>query len=164
MALTHARLTELLHYDPATGIFTWRVSRGGVARAGSEAGWINSGGYVEIKIDDRSYKAHRLAWFYMNAAMPALEVDHENRKRDDNVWTNLREATDEQNRRNSGIPRNNTSGVIGVTWHKPSKKWCAQIGVGKTQVRKTINLGYFADIEAAAAARRSAEIQYFGGA
>lgn len=162
IALTQARLKELLHYDPLTGTFTWLVSRGRLAKAGQVAGSLNGDGYWQIKIDGVTYKAHRLAWLYMKGEWPPHEVDHWDTDRGNNRWANLRSATDEENRRNSGLPRNNTSGVRGVTWHKPSGKWVAQIGVGKAAVRKTLNLGYFSEIGDAAAARRAAEIRLFG--
>ncbi len=49
--------------------------------------------------------------------------------------------------------KNSTSGVRGVTFHKGSKKWRAQIGFQG----KCISLGLFDTIEQAAMARRIAE-------
>jgi hypothetical protein len=54
------RVDFLLSYDPETGKFFWRVSRYKV-KAGSEAGYLNrSKGYIEIKIDGKSYYAHQV--------------------------------------------------------------------------------------------------------
>ena len=49
-----------------------------------------------------------------------------------------------------------SSGVIGVSWHKASKKWCARISVDG----KRINLGRFNNLDDAIYARREAEIKY----
>ncbi|MGN0563480.1 MAG: hypothetical protein ACI4LH_01930 [Candidatus Heritagella sp.] len=52
----------------------------------------------------------------------------------------------------------NTSGYNGVSFHRKSQKWVAQIGFkGKNHY-----LGSFADIEDAAAARKKAEERLYG--
>jgi hypothetical protein len=114
--LTQAQLKELLWYDPDTGVFRWRKERrGGAIAPWSVAGWMESHGYVRIKVAERSYYAHRLAWLYMTGEHPAHEVDHKNGQRNDNVWANLRQADTKQNRWNSAIRSDNTSGVKGVS-------------------------------------------------
>lgn len=162
MSLTQSRLKKLLHYDPLTGVFTWLVTRGGTARAGSVAGGPNDDGYWHVKIDHVSYKCHRLAWLYMTGEWPEHQIDHRDLDPANNRWKNLRPATGTQNRHNTKIPKNNTSGIRGVTWSKKEGKWIAQIGAGPVATRTTIRLGAFASIEDAAAARRNAEIALFG--
>ena len=147
--LTQARLKELLHYDPETGVFTWRVSRGGIA-AGSRAGTPDKEGYDRIKADGRKYGSHRLAFLYMTGSPPPDEVDHINREKGDNRWSNLRLATSRDNRGNEGLRRNNTSGYRGVTWDRQCRKWRAQGG----HCGRTIHLGRFDTLEAAAEAAR----------
>lgn len=126
-ALTQDRLKELLHYDPDTGVFTWKVSRGN-ARAGSVAGSVDGHhGYWLIGIDGGNHRAHRLAWFYVYGTQPDEQIDHINGVRSDNRINNLREATNSQNQRNTGARSHNTSGFKGVRWHKASGKYCAAI-------------------------------------
>lgn len=125
-----ARLKELLSFDPSTGVFTWNVHRPG-RPIGSIAGAVGSkrGGkaYREISLDCFRYKAHRMAWFYHYGVWPSKQIDHINGDKDDNRIANLREASNAENCRNAGRPRNNTSGFKGVSWHKGSKKWAAHI-------------------------------------
>lgn len=156
------RLRELLDYDAETGRFVWRP-RGEKywdnRYAGKAAGRPHPDGYIAIKVDKRSYFAHRLAWLYVSGSWPAdkIEIDHKNRNRSDNRITNLRLATPSQNRVNSWR-RPNLSGVRGVRWLKGAAKWQALIWPkGKSK-----SLGLFDDIERARAARIAAMRQLYG--
>ena len=90
--LTHARLCELLDYDPLTGVFRWRVSRGRVL-CGDIAGCFDGNGYRAVRLDGVDYRAHRLAWFFVHAVWPVADIDHINRRRFDNRLTNLRDVS-----------------------------------------------------------------------
>lgn len=131
--LTQARLKELLRYNKRTGLFTRLVSRGR-SRAGSIAGTINLEGYVIICIDYQWYLGHRLAYFYVKGIWPENDLDHKNRKRADNRWCNLRDATRGQNNANGKIPSHNTSGVKGVHYDLLAKAWRATIMKGKKRI------------------------------
>jgi len=139
--LTQSRLRELLHYDPETGIFTWRVKRTGSAKINSEAGTPDSHGHIQIKIDGKLYLAHRLAWLYMHGYFPSRHLDHINRIRNDNKFVNLRAVTSKQNNENTGIRKDNSSGYKGVSWSNSKGKWIAQISHHK----KNIHIGVFND-------------------
>jgi hypothetical protein len=140
--LTQARLKELLHYDPETGIFTWRVRLSNRTPAGAIAGSDSGRGYLRLTIDKRDYRAHRLAFLYMTGDFPPEDVDHINGVRDDNRWVNLRPATRSENLHNQAGPRrDNTSGFLGVCWHKQRQKWWAQITLNGRQH----TLGFFDD-------------------
>jgi hypothetical protein len=121
--LTHEKLLELLHYNPATGIFTRRISAGRW-HAGQVCGWKNSNGYIRLEIDDRRFYAHRLAWFYVNGQWPHRHLDHANRNREDNRICNLREATPSQNLGNS----KGKSGRLKGTTRRGNGRWVAQLG------------------------------------
>jgi len=54
-------------------------------------------------------------------------------------------------------PKNNISGVKGVSWNAKRQKWRAEIGFKKQK----IYLGLFSTLEAAAKARALAEEEYF---
>jgi hypothetical protein len=144
--LTAERLRELLHYDPNTGEFRWRVAKKGMY-AGTVAGCHNryGDGYRLIGIDGRLYREHRLAWLYMTGAWPTHEIDHINGDRVDNRFCNLQEATPTENRRNSRKRVNNTSGYKGVSWDSTKGLWKARITVG----RKEKFLGRFSSPERA---------------
>jgi HNH endonuclease len=90
-------LKRFLKYDPLSGIFIWKYRLAGKNLIGTEAGTLNSRGYLQIKILNRRYLSHRLAFLYMTGKWPKLEVDHKNNIKTDNSWDNLREATCHQN-------------------------------------------------------------------
>jgi hypothetical protein len=152
------RVRELFIYNPDTGIFVRRKRRK-QSKYGKDypVGFINDGGYLVITIDGRRYRAHRIAWLYMTGVWPTDQVDHRNRQKSDNRFSNLRLATAKQNQENQNLCKRNTSGHIGVVWWKRDNNWKAQIGHNG----KVINLGYFDRIEDAVAARKSAEKRLF---
>ncbi len=48
--LTAARLRELLHYDPATGVFTRKVRTSNRINIGDVAGTLRPDGYLKISL------------------------------------------------------------------------------------------------------------------
>lgn len=152
--ITQAEIKEVLNYDHLTGLFTWRVAQGAVAK-GNQAGTINRG-YVVIKIDNKLHKAHRLAWVYTYGYLDG-ELDHKNRVRHDNSIDNLRLASRTLNARNTNLRADNTTGHKGVIKSKTTGKFCASLKI--RNVRK--HLGTFTTIEDAIAARKDAESLYW---
>ena len=150
--LTQSRMKELLNYDPETGVFLWKVSTNGRIKVGDVAG-SDSKGYIQIMIDYKNYKAHRLAWLYEYGYFPEHGLDHEDRDKSNNWIDNLREASQQCNLRNTGNRNDNTSGVKGVCFHKAAQKWHAQIYLD----RGCYHLGLFTDFTEAVAHRLAAE-------
>jgi len=146
--ITQARLKELLDYDPATGVFVWRVGLNNRTPEGSVAGAKNRNSYISIGADGLQYKAHRLAWLYMTGEWPCEQIDHINCVKDDNRFENLREASQGENQRNVTKRASNTSGYKCVWWDKKADKWKTSISLDGVRTF----LGYFDRIEDAAAA------------
>lgn len=150
--LTQAQLRARLRYDPETGYFFALHSVKQVP-AGARAGSLSNKGYWRIKIGNREYSAHRLAWLYVHGEFPSGALDHINRVRDDNRIVNLRPASFVENGQNRGLARNNTSGYTGVTYNRTCRKWQASICVrGKHH-----HLGLHTSAELAAAAYAEAK-------
>ena len=120
---TAQSLRENLRYEPYTGLFWWAVE-GKNRDLSKPAGTLNCQDYLTISFKNRTYRLHRLAYLLMGLPIPEC-VDHRNGVKTDNRWENLRPATDSQNKFNTGVSSNNTSGFKGV--HKKSGKWGAQI-------------------------------------
>jgi hypothetical protein len=154
--LTQEQLKELLHYDPETGVFTARLTRGAVFK-GVSVGGIQKDGYIRIGISKKKYYAHRLAWFYVHGRWPSKQIDHINCQKIDNSIGNLREATASQNKINSPLYRNNTCGKKGAFFVSPGK-WRALIGKDNS----IIHLGYFDSADAAQAAYAAAASVHYG--
>ena len=106
----------------------------------------------------RYLQMHNAIWEHHNEPIPdGFTVDHINRNTLDNCLSNLRLATPSQQKQNQGLQRSNTSGYLGVTWHKSSGKWQARIGVDG----KSVYLGLSDDrIEAALAHDAAARIHH----
>ena len=147
------RLRALLAYDAATGSFRRRVTCGNQI-AGTIAGWRNGRGRLCIRIDRRTYHAHRLAFLWMTGRWPS-QIDHRNRDPLDNCWSNLREASQAENLRNQRLHKTNTSGHVGVR-ALANGSYRATICVNY----HILNLGTFKTFAAAVAARRAADERY----
>lgn len=130
--VTQAELKALYHYSPETGVFTRVVSHANGLKAGTVAGCRQSGRviYLVIKIKQRLYMCHRLAWLYMTGAFPSGVIDHINGNGTDNRFCNLRDVSNCQNLQATlKPPRNNTSGFKGAYWSKKQGKWVAGISI-----------------------------------
>lgn len=152
------QLRQRMLYDPTSGRFTRLISTSSNAMAGSIAGSISTEGYIVIRIDGTSYRAHSLAWLYMTGDWPAALVDHINGVRDDNRWANLRQATNQQNCANGKRRRNNKSGFKGVSWGAKERRWKAQINENGRRVL----IGLFTTAEEAHAAYSTRAVAVYG--
>jgi len=174
-AVTIEKLRLRVSYNPDTGELRWRASvpvsefvDEHAARiwhgkfAGKPIAKRNPKGYVivSISVDLKTHylQGHRVAWALMTGSWPEQQIDHANCDPGDNRWSNLRQATHQQNQWNRMPGVRNTSGVRGVHRSKSTGKWVAQIGID----RRTRHLGAFDDLSSAAAARRQAELAQFG--
>jgi len=87
-----------------------------------------------------------------------MVTDHVNGDRLDNRRSNLRVATRGQNIQNAPVRRDNRLGYKGVVWRAKSRDYVAYINF---QGRR-ICLKTYHSLEDAVAARRAAELKYYG--
>lgn len=139
--ITQTELQSQLHYNTETGIFTWIKSKKGIF-ANTIAGTKRKNGYIIICINQKDYRAHRLAWLYMHGYIPEY-IDHINGVKDDNCLSNLRPATKQQNAYNSKVKSTNTSGVKGVCYNKEKNKWKAYIKANSKQIHLLYTNDFF---------------------
>lgn len=114
-------------------------------------------GYVATSVGRKKVYLHRFL-LGIGESGRDIKVDHINRNPLDNRDENLRLCFHHQNCRNKGIPSNNSSGCLGISWNKEKRKWEAYIQSNK----KFKRLGYFEKLEDAIVARKGAEKKYFG--
>lgn len=127
--ITLERLKELVSYDPETGVFTRKkVAGSGRQPEGKRADSVHPDGYAYVTVDRMIYLAHRLAWIYMTGEIPEY-IDHRNNDKADNVFSNLRLATQHQNQCNHLRMITNKSGIKGVCWVTRYKRWVAQVQI-----------------------------------
>jgi hypothetical protein len=152
-------VAQFVDYDPETGSMVWRwrevAPNGWNTRfAGKECGRATYDGYRRIGFRTLSSRkcsyffAHRLAWFIAYGALPKNQIDHIDGQKANNRLKNLRDVSSTLNARNRKMPRNNTSGITGVSWNKRRGRWeaCASLN------NKNTHIGYFDDISEAEAA------------
>jgi len=165
-------LKEILHYNPDTGVFTWRyrdpsyfslerIAKGWNRRyANTVAGSFYKLGrntYVYIDVFAKRTAAHRLAFVYMGVPISQSDqVDHIDGNSSNNAFSNLRIVTNSQNCRNQRLRLNNKSGHAGVVRDKKYDGWVASIGYKG----KRVYLGWFKDKDMAIKTRQEAESNY----
>lgn len=140
------RICELLRYDDNTGKLYWKSNRGGGVVKDDEAGCIAATGYVQIYIDNVPYTAHRLV-YAMNTGKEVFQnIDHIDGNRTNNLFNNLREATESSNAKNR----------VSLGCSKVSSGWAAKITVDYKQK----HLGIFKSKEEAHTAYLAAKSKY----
>jgi hypothetical protein len=104
-------LQRCFDYDPLTGVLKWKkrprahfksvmaMRAWNTRYAGSVAGTHNTSGALGVGVSPYGVLlSHRMIVVLMGVPLDITqEVDHKNRKRDDNRWENLRVCTDQQN-------------------------------------------------------------------
>jgi HNH endonuclease len=132
-------LRECFTYDRVTGVLRWKIrpenhfvapigaARANGKHAGSVAGSIDGHGYYEIGIDGHSYRLHRIIWKLVTGVEPPETIDHTDGNRSNNAWSNLRPASEREQKWNMKTRIDNRSGYRGVSADRD--KWCARINV-----------------------------------
>lgn len=110
---------------------------------------VGSHGYPTTTINNEIIFMHTFLGYYY--------PDHHDRNKLNNRKKNLVSCTVQNNNQNRTIGKNNTSGIIGVCWHKKRQRWESYIKVNK----KTKHLGMFNNKQDAIIARLQAEAKYF---
>ncbi len=121
MDLTQEYLKSIFYYCPGTGY---------LYRDGKRAGYRFSSAdntYRSIQIKGKSYREHRVIWLYVYGEWPKGCIDHIDGNRSNNRVSNLRDVSYLENQKNRKLNANNSSGMPGVTWNKPSKSWRVSI-------------------------------------
>lgn len=158
--LPHSFMAELFSYEPETGELLWKERpadhflRDVDCRhfnkrcAGKPAGSLNNLGYLKVVFTYRGsryrFSAHRVIFFMQTGRWPFL-IDHADGNPSNNAWSNLREATYQDNCRNRHGGRLNKSGLKWVQANKNGRGFSVRTSMNG----KAICLGTFATAEEA---------------
>lgn len=121
--------------------------------------WMLHNGYIITRKRVKNGKSI-ITKMHTHVLNTNAEVDHINKIKHDNRKENLRTCAHIDNSRNVGIKKNNTSGIIGVSYisRERKKRWYAYININY----KMKSLGYYSTKEEAIKVRLEAEKKYFG--
>ena len=137
-------LRKLLYYEPDTGLFRWKINVGKKIKANSVAGSLHDQGYIDVRINQEIFKAHRLAWaLYYNQDPGSMQIDHIDQNKSNNKIVNLRLADNGPNKANTGPQKRNKLGVKGVSYEQGKFR----VSIKKNQ--KKYHLGYYDTVEEA---------------
>ena len=85
-------------------------------------------GYGRVLVDGRTGHAHRVAYELTVGPIPlGRYIDHVCRVHSCVNPAHLRAVTNKQNSEHRAPSSSNASGVRGVYWHSPTKKWVARV-------------------------------------
>lgn len=156
MEITRQFLHELFEYRD--GHLFWKVDRRNNKIKGTQASRPKkSNGYQEVTINKKKYYSHRLIFMMFNGYWPE-QIDHIDGNRSNNLVSNLREANNAQNNRNTKLRVSNTSGFKGVYLHSQNNRFVARITVNY----KCISLGCYKTIKEAHEAYKKAASELHG--
>ena len=172
--MTHVDISDLrkcLLYSPGAGVLFWCVRPR--EHFATECAWRmwntqfagkptrktpDTRGYKILRLTingkKHQFRIHRVIFAMQTGAWPLADIDHKNRVRIDNRWTNLRAATRAENIQNT-LQQRNATGLPGVWWCKRQRKWWARLQADG----KRNHLGSFTTAEEAHAYYLTAKAQ-----
>jgi len=150
-------LRSVFEYNEETGKLFWKKKVANCVHVGTEAGYKSGPvGRLQVTFQGTVYYVSRIIWKIMTGSMPKdKQIDHDDRNHCNNVWDNLRLKTQSENMRNQSLPCNNSSGIIGVSFHNFSGLWMGKISRNKKQETK-----YFKTMDEAIYWRKEKEVLY----
>ena len=151
--LTKDLLDEWVYYE--SGNLFWKKKPCNWINIGDKIGNKTQNGYIQSQIRGVKFLVHRAIFLLHHGYLPSL-VDHIDRNPLNNNIDNLREASKRENANNTGVPKNNKSGVKGVSWCKINNKWVVRYKIGG----KYLFCGYFINKSDAIIKRRQMEEIY----
>lgn len=120
--ISQDQASSLWYYDDETGKLFNRTNRSSTARAGDEAGGLakysNGARYRRVRIGEKKYMTHQIIWLMRTGEWPTQEIDHINGNTLDNRIENLRLVSNQENKKNKALYKNNTTGIPGVSFVK----------------------------------------------
>lgn len=119
-------VSNYLSYNSETGQLYQKKKRPKV-QVGSVAGCLTPKGYRYIQLLGRKYPAHHIVWMFETGSFPNYFIDHIDRNKSNNRFSNLREVTNKQNCENRLAQKNNKTGYKGVSFNSKLKKYVSQI-------------------------------------
>jgi len=155
--ITKAMLEQAYTYDLKTGAFTRNFSEGG-EKAGAQAGYVNTQGYISLGYRKKHLLAHRVAYLFTVGKWPEKQIDHIDGDRKNNKWVNLREATGSQNGFNAKRRKDNNTGVKCVRKIESSGKYRVLIRADK----KAKHIGCYNTLDEAESAAKAARAGMHG--
>ncbi len=150
--LTQEKLREL--FTNKDDVLYWNKAKSNRV-AGKKAGYTSDSGYRVISVDNFKYREHTLIWIWYYGYMPKQQIDHIDHDKLNNSIDNLRLVSAKENNKNRPKQSNNSSGCVGVSWHKRASKWQAYV----KNDGLVIFLGYFISKDEAKHASLSARRQ-----
>ncbi len=149
MQITYIRF----YYNPLTGVL-YQLLKTKSRKSIRRAGCLHSTGYRYVEMCGKSFAETRIIWWIMTGrkALPLCEIDHKDRVRDNNVWTNLRQVNRRANVKNRRIFRNSVSQKTGVCYVKNTDRWQAYISAPEKGKGGKHHIGTFRTCDEAVAA------------
>ena len=107
-----------------------KTTKGGT-KSGSIVKTRDGKGYYIVSVNYTRLKVHRIIWIMRHGDIPDdMQVNHKNLCKTDNSDSNHELVTNAANVRRKGVSLGqNTSGYLGVSLHKETGKWVANVRV-----------------------------------
>jgi len=132
-------------FDVRDGVLYWKVNKPySRIKAGTPAARAVKDGYLQVCVNRQRLLNHQVVFKMFRGYIPKM-IDHIDGNILNNDIANLREVSNRENQYNAKLNSRNKSGVKGVCWNKPAKKWRAYLSVQGKQV----TLGYYGSVDEA---------------
>ena len=149
---TPEQLWDLFALNPLTGELFWRNIPSSACRPNGLAGTTNPCGYIQLKIKNQAYFAHRIVRAWVDGKDPGNTIlDHADQDKSNNQPWNIRVCCDSQNKANITSKK-------GYCFEPERTKYVARISFYK----KRIYLGRFDTAEEARTCYIEAKRRLFG--